>query len=665
MKRLLLLSALSLAGCYTKETPQPSGLGSFQVTVKGIYEANTNPRKEVPVVAACAAKYGGIQSAVPMDVRGTKDCLLALPRTVVEIDLEIQAMDVKGQPMADFNGPASFRTVPGNLTGPYRYRWAQLTNGRATGSVRTGQLYGETHVWVEDEPVQVDYTNGEVVPGELPQEPAHRTSSTGLSRSLFFEEPTIATVQVPQNGNQQTAYSGTFMRIGRAPEAGPALVQNCAPDDPNNGQPVTLLVTGTDPGGFFVTDLTACQVREGSIAGSVSQFTAEPSGFYPGRFNSMFIYNYSFPEGLDPGDLLWSIAGSVQEFTSTTQLTFPSWNIREKVRLLPQAEWNKYLDLAKPVEINGRLCGYTASPYITDPLCGYNYGNYKMEGLESSLVKVRRVKFPTVFKSCDANGNNTVATFCQAGSSGYGACGTDSPTDTDVPERQCNIDCTLGRGEFRGKLCTEKTTYDNFGQFVVEMNPTGAPAAGLDDSVPARLHTVNAPPPVAPATELWTRSPNAYTFGATMNIWCDKPAHVRFGGTVQPGPETTVSLAATTRLERTLTSDQSVIWISPQDALGGVVTCTLAQHPNTRINLVTKDAVPDLVVQCNPNDSDTEKAKQCQFLQGATFDVVGHLRHVGAARPRWVVLPRDQDDLCCYPGPGLECPRPIKPCVTQ
>ncbi|NTX52683.1 hypothetical protein [Myxococcus sp. CA039A] len=664
MKKLMLLSALALVGCYTEESPQPKGLASFEVTVKGFYVADSNPRASLPVVASCVAQHGGTQAAVPMELRGTPDCRLAMPRGPVDIDFDIQAVDVKGQPMDAFNGPVSFRTVPGNLTGPYRYRWVQLTNGKGTGTVRSAQLYGEAHVWVEDEPVQVDYAEGEVVAGELPEEPATRTFSTGLSRSMHFEEPTIATVQVPQNSDQLTAYNGTFMRIGRAPEAGSPLIQNCEPDDPNYNQPVTLLVTGTDPGGFFVTDLTACRVREGSIPGANTQ-TAEPSGFFPGRFNALYIYNYSFPEGLDPGDLLWSIAGSVQEFTATTQLTFPSWSIREKVRLLPQAEWNKYLALAPPTEINGRLCGFSGSPYITDVMCGYSYGNYKMEGLESSLVKIRRVKFPQVFRSCDANGNNSVPFFCpDPRTNVFGACGEDDPNDPDVPERKCNVDCTLGLGEYRGQICAEKTTYDNFGQFVVEMNPTGAAEAGLDATVNGRLHALNALPPVSPATEAWTRSSNAYTTGVTVNIWCDKAVNVRFGGSSVPGVATNVALAAATRLEHTLKDNQLFVWVSVQDAVNGSASCKVSQHPRTRINLVTKDAVPDLVVNCSETDADAERAEQCRFLHGATFDIVGHLRHVSAARPRWIVLPRDQDDLCCYPGPGMECPRPIEPCVN-
>jgi hypothetical protein len=123
-------------------------------------------------------------------------------------------------------------------------------------------------------------------------------------------------------------------------------------------------------------------------------------------------------------------------------------------------------------------------------------------------------------------------------------------------------------------------------------------------------------------------------------------------------------LAARTVFRHTLAAGQSVIWVTAQDAANGTVTCQVGPDARTRINIVTKDAVPDLVVGCREDDPDADRAQQCRFLHGATFDVVGHLRQVSAARPRWVVLPRDQDDLCCNPGPDMQCPRPIQPCAN-
>jgi hypothetical protein len=72
--------------------------------------------------------------------------------------------------------------------------------------------------------------------------------------------------------------------------------------------------------------------------------------------------------------------------------------------------------------------------------------------------------------------------------------------------------------------------------------------------------------------------------------------------------------------------------------------------------------VPELVVDCDENDKDADRAQQCRLLRRATYDVVGHFKQIQAARPRWLLMPRDVDDLCCHPGPDGQCPRPIKPC---
>jgi hypothetical protein len=85
-------------------------------------------------------------------------------------------------------------------------------------------------------------------------------------------------------------------------------------------------------------------------------------------------------------------------------------------------------------------------------------------------------------------------------------------------------------------------------------------------------------------------------------------------------------------------------------------------NPRVRFLASLTDAVPGLKLACNPNDADPAAAQQCRFLQGARYDLTGHLRQVQPARPRWMIIPRDLDDLCCRPGPGLQCPDPIKPC---
>jgi hypothetical protein len=689
MKRLLLLVALAGAGCYSADgkidaNQSNNTVSSFKVEVRGVFSVDAaEKRTALLVVSSCAARYGS-QEAVPAAERGTENCRYAIPKGMVDVDLAITAMDRKGQPLDTFNGPVSFRVVPGDLVGLYRKRWTELRNGEGTGTVRVHHLYGDVRVWVQDEPPQVDFADGGVRggapdggPDDLPPMDSGTYSyATGLATPLYFEEPTLARVQEPDSpsNNRLSPFGGQFLTVGRPPESGAPLIQSCPPGydprdptkkDPNDGKLVTMVVTGTDPGGFFVTDLTACRAREITTNGANVR-TPEPSGFLPGTYGSIYIYNYSFPEGLYPGDLLWSLSGSVQDFAATTQLTFPSWVIRERVRDLPPTEWEKYLKLVPVPELNMRHCGMDNQvvPYVTDALCGYSYASMKLESLESALVKLRRVRMPEVFKSCDANGNNTVPFFCPGPSGGaWTACAEDTPGDTDVPERQCAINCIVGLGEFAGKLCAERTQYTGFGQFVVEMPGPGPREAGLDDVLDRRTQVINVSPFESRGTT--TALTTGVNGPAQARVWCDTPVRVRFGpanvrATIDDAP-----LAAKVLLERTLTGTEQHVAVLADGDVVGKGQCHVSLNSRTRINVVTRDAVPDLQVDCSEDDADTERARQCRLLHGATFNITGHLRQVSAARPRWIVYPRDVDDMCCFPGPEGECPRPIKPCAAE
>jgi hypothetical protein len=95
---------------------------------------------------------------------------------------------------------------------------------------------------------------------------------------------------------------------------------------------------------------------------------------------------------------------------------------------------------------------------------------------------------------------------------------------------------------------------------------------------------------------------------------------------------------------------------------GEAATCSVGLNVHSRLNLITKDAVPQLNIDCRVDATDADATAQCRALQAATFDIIGHLRHIQPARPRWAIVPRTADDLCCHPGPGLDCPKPIKTC---
>ena len=665
---LVLAATAALApGCYSVESPPVTGVGSFRIQVSDPSTVNTdNSVQPLGVVPACVRKYGTLEQ-VPTEVRGTADCRYVIPPGAVEMTVSVTALGKSGEPY-DFNGPVSFKLDPGDLAGDYGYAWVMLEKGTGQGKLRAQHLYGEVRVLVADEPVELLYANGAVTGdlSKLPPEPASRTYASSASAALHFQEPTLTAIQTPQGyDNRSSPFTGQFVTVGRAPEAGGAKA-DCpvsATDDA-----MMLLVTGTDPSGFFVTDVTACPVLEDTTSASGVRVPEPPAtaggkSYLPGRYGSMFVYNYSFPEGLYPGDLLWTLAGSIQEFTSTTQLTFPSWTVREHVRQQPQEQWEKYLKLNPPVELNLRHCflDNTLAPFITDVLCGYNNKNLKLESLESALVKLRQVRFPKVFKSCDLNGDGSVPFFCQtkdaAGNWIWGTC--DSANTAPDPERQCNADCTTGSGDYTNTVCAERTQYQSFGQFVVEMAGPGPRDAGLDDTLSARSQTVT----LSDTTSRKTTT--ALAANTQVSLWCDQDVYLRWGDASVTAGYEDEPLSAQTRQDVTVSAGKGYVAFLSRQATSGVTPaprCYVSANTHTRMLLITRDAVPDLVVDCDEADTNADRAQQCRYLHGATFDAVGHLRQVQAARPRWMVMPRDAGDLCCHPGPGLQCPRPIQPC---
>jgi hypothetical protein len=481
---------------------------------------------------------------------------------------------------------------------------------------------------------------------------------------VYFEEPTLAKIQYPDGfDNRSSPLVGQFIAVGKNPESGGVLKLSC-PDDPaRDGQVSALLVTGVDQSGFFVTDLNACRVKEDLVnaTGGIVTRLPEPDGYYPGTFGSIYVYNFSYPEGLSPGDLLWTVAGSIQEFTSTTQMTFASWSLRERVRLLPEAEWKKYLNLLQPVEISARVCNLDTTLFLTDALCGQNRGSLKLESLESTLVKLRNVKFPQVFTNCDFNANGEVPFFCEGRPDNvtwaWGPCTTITGPDVDLAERTCNINCTIGLGpEFQGKVCSERNTYSSFGQFVVELAGPGPLEANLDPSIPQRMNSV-----IVSGTS--ARTSATYATNTEVKVWCDTPVHYRVGGASVVATAADPVLPANTVLERTMKPGEFKVAFLASGTAPAQSRCVVGENPRTRVNLTLRDVLPDLNLDCDVNDLDQEKAQECLNLRGARYDVVGHLRHVQPARPRWMVMPRDANDVCCRPGPGLSCPKLIKPCA--
>ena len=652
MKRLSIAAiALVVAGCGTTEVKPDPLIGSFQVQVTGVYISGTN-RTPADVVTACTAQYGGVQANVPADVRGTAACPYAITAQTLDVDVTVTALGEDGKPLTNLpQRPVSFRVVPGDLVGSYANRWTTLTNGVGSGTIQVTHVDGEVRIWADDAPPQLDYADGGVAGdlSQLPQEPTDLSYASGVSPVVQFEAPTIAKIQIPDDGtNKSSPFVNQFVQIGQATVGAQMPVQNCDPSDPNNGQPMTMVVTGIDSQGYYLTDITACRQPEPAVKFEVP----EPDGYLPGTYASIYVYNSSYPDGLTIGDTLWSVAGSIQEFTSDTQLDFDSFSVKDDVSLYPLAQQDQFLKQVPIVPLQLRTCGLGSSAYYQDALCAYSNYDLKIESLESALVKLTNVKVPTGFDNCDYNGDGTVPFFCGY-QNAWTDCGGDPGSPNDVAERQCLIDCTMGQGKWAGQLCSEQSSLDNFGQFSVEMNGPGPAAAHLDDSLPSRYNTFT-------LTTVSKMDQDTYAAGDEVRVYCDGPVHYAFG----PSPVTATTadpvLAAKTTLDHVFAGDEARVAFLSET---GGATCNVGLNTHTRILVEMRDAVPDLKIDCNPNDADPDAAEQCRDLQGATYDIVGHLVQVQPARPRWEVIPRDSNDICCRPGSGLQCPRQIQQCT--
>ncbi|MFO0597615.1 MAG: hypothetical protein U0228_20075 [Myxococcaceae bacterium] len=708
-RAIAVVSLVLLAGCPV-EAPPPNQLSSFKVQVLGVYQQSSGGRVPVAVSSDCLALYNNDPAQVPAEVKGTAGCRYVIPRGEVEFDLVADALGIDNKPYADFNGTVSFRVIPGDLMPDLRSRWTSATLGHVEATVHALHPYGEVRVWVEDSPPKLVFDGGVLPSDQLPPEPAppaRRTFAAGSSQIVYFGDQTLQSLQQPAElDNRSSPFAGEFVVVGKNPSSGSTLKQTCSDDPSRNGRDALMVVTGLDPSGFFVTDISACRLREQlSDALGNTVRTAEPSepcylsaadggrelnfdggmgvcpisqkvcrrqldcfGYLPGTYASMFIYNYNFPDGLDEGDLLFTLSGSVQEFTSTTQMVFPAWTVAERVRRLPQEQWNKWLQFARPYELNARVCGQdnAADPFLTDALCGHNRRNMKMESLESALVKVRRARFPKTFENCDFNADGQVPFFCENPNPEWhwDSCG-DTETDNDRAERTCTQDCVIGMGTHAGQICSERATFSGFGQYVIEFTTPGPSRVGLDDSLFRRQQVITAP--LAPVTDAGVSSnpsvrAGGYVAGKEVTITCDRAVHVAFGNDLAAATDADPQLAADQIISHLFTGTETSVAFQ---AISEPASCSVGLNAHTRINLVTKDAIPELNPDCDEADPNADRALQCKFVHGAEFDIIGHLRHVQPARPRWLILPRAADDVCCYPGPGLECPKPIKRCVTQ
>ena len=427
---------------------------------------------------------------------GSPEEPLPLPLGDHELRLEAVALGTDGRPYP-WTGSARIKVTPGRTPSvrtncpperafdscpiPDAVDRVTFVDGVANDiAVRISGVHSETAVWIVDD-----------------QGEGARSHAVGLAPLIHFETPTLAAINaIPPGEDTMTSWfiehgqRGDFVRMSRegfvfADRESPE--DECALAEPGPTMR-DLIVTAVGPQGFYVTDLSE---------------PAHPT--YPGNFGHAYVFNFNFPEGLQPGDRIHYIEGSIQEFSGHTQLAFPVYRVsycpfvagdddagREAVRQRQrelELEALTALEARAPV-IAASVCGTG----IGTVSCGHDSDNRAIESLESAVVRIPEVKTPELWVRCDFDGDGEVANPNQTGAV-YGC----NFGNEENPECLCTAAC-LNSGVFpppdspleashadkafdaRGKVCTERSSYDGFGQYVVRIVQNGVPGARINIS---------------------------------------------------------------------------------------------------------------------------------------------------------------------------------------
>ncbi len=429
-------AALLLAGCVDEYVDVVPGLSSFSVEL------------------ADPAAAGSAEEPLPVS------------RGITTMRIRAQAWATDGKPYA-WNGKARVKVTPG-VTVPNVFP-IEFVDGRAETDVQILGAHSETRLWVID-----DKAWG-------------ASFAVGVTPTLHYDEPTLADINaIPPQGDNNTSFftrgspRGDFVSLHRD---GFVFADRDQPEDPcelaaPGAGKRDVIVTATTATGFYATDLT------------------EPAdGVLPGNYGHIFVFNFNFPEGLEVGDRLHALEGTIQEFSGNTQLTFPTYRISscplvagDDVEAVRAAQ--RTLELARLGEleqnapvIGTAICTGGSGSGISLESCGYSASNFQMESLESALVRIPEVKTPELWARCDFDGDGQVSSFVQDGN----VFGCLDPNDAECA---CNVACQTSRAfpspdspfeashadkafDATGKICAEVTSYHGYGQYIVRIVEDG------------------------------------------------------------------------------------------------------------------------------------------------------------------------------------------------
>ncbi len=415
MRVIAIAAALAAAGC-TARGGIDVGLQSFKVTFTA--EATPQPTGSADTPLPFISGTGCQEAS---DCQAAETCRDFRCSRCYRID--VRAADTEAESFS-FSGTLHVDVTPGFVTPSTRY--FQMTDGKADGvEVCINRTTGPTHIWVEEDgvdpkPDDVKYgqcndgldndKNGKIDladPGCLgifDNREAPASLASGATDTMHFDNPTVRQIQLTDKV-QTSPMRGQPVRV-------------------DTGQ---LVVTNVIDTGFYITDM----------------------GFKENDrpYNSIFLFTFSAPIGVQINDLVCWFSGTVDEHAGQTQLTFPSYYTH------PQSDPEFDLDECQR-DISFFLPdkfprapaggGIDLTDLLKEEKDSFDSGPISdnselLEAFESNLVKVRNIAVPTRLISCDRDKNGSI-----------------EPGD----EQNCRFDCGNDNG------CTDLESFFEYRQWL-------------------------------------------------------------------------------------------------------------------------------------------------------------------------------------------------------
>ncbi|MBI5543197.1 MAG: hypothetical protein HY901_04875 [Deltaproteobacteria bacterium] len=693
-----LLGLAPLAGCEcTGETYElPHRVESFRVQVKSVQSFSSDG----------STSFKSWSQTAPM----------GMPRVGALLEVEVTALDEAGVNLLSFQKPISFRVTPGHVVaaGPLADplvtqieegnisvlrktdpRMLEMRDGVARGFVLVEKVFGPTVLWAQDSPpapvfvlpseegddenaplpdAGVEFDAGpspEGLDAAWQEHDGGRTYAAGVSDPLWFASPSLADTQLlpgkepgfpaapgcqqasPGWNNKASPFVGNFLTIDTPYPAG------------------DMIVSAIFAEGFYCTDLISAPVND-------PFYTDDPTGHrtMPGTFGHMYVYNYNYPDNLFVGDRVHSVTGTVQEFSGDTQMVFPSWVRKEG---LPRLQ-----DLPKPYLLD--FSSYTDTCAQGDPLshCDSNAAP------RNSL----RCVHSCGGKSCPPGFVCNSDQQCACQTVPYDSCAATIPgSRCDASQNKCvgtcpESPCSAGQWCVQQRCVKPSDPCGNVTCPIGERcnSSTGAcecgPTSGYRLSKTATWKAVPAP------ASQWMEQLFAYSNknieiesleSAVVKLYNILPSTVftncdaNGNGSIPPfrwnvpnGPDgcgdfNGASWFCDPNGKDTEDCECNRDCVTGRNAFQGKVCSELNTFQTygqwlvqledqwqTRINVSTRDAIPEL----DPREFGKPEYAGCRV------DITGILRQVQAARPRWLILARDEQDVCCRAESGSKCPTP-------